>query len=132
MGWLNCAITWIYSWAIIYFTHSNYNNDANIYTFALWRITYVPSQTNNTSPPQPQNVHLCLRIIYLKQTNKQRKEKGKDAMTHYMRSQRKKYAKMYWLTNFLSVCTFKKKIHAVCCVLGGYNETWTYQDFSSL
>ena len=82
--WFAVCLLWIY------FTHSNYNNDANIYTFALWRMTYVTSQTKNTSPPQSQNVHLCLRIILKKQTNKQTKEKGKDAMTHYMRSQRKK------------------------------------------
>ena len=132
MGWLNCAITWIYSWAIIYFTHSNYNNDANIYTFALWRITYVPSQTNNTSPPQPQNVHLCLRIIYLKANKQTKKGKRKRCDDSLYAISKKKYPKMYWLTNFLSVCTFKKKIHAVCCVLCGYNETWTYQDFSSL
>ena len=119
MGWLNCAITWIYSWAIIYFTHSNYNNDANIYTFALWRITYVPSQTNNTSPLQPQNVHLCLRIIYLKANKQTKKEKGKDAMTHYMRSQRKEYAKTYWLANSFCPCAHLKKrsmLFAVCCV----------------
>lgn len=95
MGWLNCAITWIYSWAIIYFTHSNYNNDANIYTFALWRITYVPSQTNNTSPLQPQKRTPMLKnnIFKSKQTNKERKKE-----------------KMRWLI----ICDLKEKNTRKC------------------
>lgn len=117
MGRLNRAITWIYSWAIIYFTYSNYNNDANIYTLALWRMTYVTSQTKNTSPPQPQNVHLCLRIIFKKQTNKQRKEKGKDAMTHYMRSQRNKNTLKFTDLQTFCPCAHLKKRSMLLCVV---------------
>ena len=112
MGWLNCAITWIYSWAIIYFTHSNYSNDANIYMFALWRMTYVPSQTNNTSPPQPQNVHLCLRIIYLKGKRK----RCDDSL--YAISKKKNTRKCTDLQTFCPCAHLKKRsmLFAVCWV----------------
>lgn len=56
----------------------------------------------------------------IKKVNKQTNKKGKDAMTHKMRSQRKKYTlKFTDLQTFCPCAHLKKRsmLLAVCCVV---------------